>query len=125
MGHRMLAVGVLVLLWACGKSATGTANDPYNMTGNWAGSDSGVDMTMALVDRPGGFVDGTGQLSSFGSGILLTVSGSRNGQGFMLTISHTGFQSAKYSGAVRNDSTLEGQLNESGFSGFPMVMHKN
>jgi len=26
---------------------------------------------------------------------------------------------------VRNDSTLDGQLNESGFSGFPMVMHKN
>lgn len=125
MGHRIAAVAVLFLLWACGKSATGNSNDPYSMTGDWAGTDSGIDMSMSLVDKTGGFVDGTGQVTGFGAGVLLTVSGSRNGQAFTLTISHPGFQNATYAGAVRNDSTLDGHLNGSGFAGFAMLMHRN
>ncbi len=120
----LLTLVFVCSLAACKKDATGS-NDPYSMAGSWQGSNQGTNMAMDLTDKPGGYVNGTGQITGFGGGVVVDVDGTRNGQGFMLTISHPGYQSAQYAGAVRNDSTLDGQLNGSGFAGLTMVLHRN
>jgi hypothetical protein len=124
----MRAVGVFAILALCvacgGDNGTGVNNSPSALTGKWHGTNSGTDLDLTLSENGGGAVHGTGQLSGFAGGIIVNADGSHSGTGFTITLSHTGFQSATYAGAMLADTLLAGSINGSGFVNFNETLYR-
>jgi hypothetical protein len=121
----ILVLTTLVLSLACsGNDGTGVNNSPTALTGQWHGTNAGVVMDLDVTENMAGQVQGTGQLSGFASGIVVAASGSHSGTGFTVTLSHTGYQSATYSGAELADALLAGSLNGSGFVNFAITLYR-
>lgn len=123
---RLLAVGCLLVVWGCGGDG-GTGENNVSITGTWDGgaiAAPGVflNLTFTLNDADG-TVTGSGNISLPGAACNVGVSGTRDGDSFVLTLNCPGFEAWGYRGTATPDR-LNGKFNGSGFTNFTFTMAK-
>ena len=123
---RLLAVVGLLVVAGCGGDG-GSGENNVSITGTWDGgaiAAPGVFLNLTFtLDDADGTVTGSGNISLPGAACNVGVSGTRDGDGFVLTLNCPGFQAWGYRGTATPDR-LNGKFNGSGFTNFTFTMAK-
>lgn len=122
MRLRILVLIVLaVMSAACGDSVTGP--DRVSINGTWAGSSSGLTVTVTM-NEAGGTVSGSGNLSGPGGSTATQVHGTRAGANLSLTLSAQGFEPTNFTGTIQSNTLITGSLTGSGFNNMAITLNK-
>jgi hypothetical protein len=122
----LLALGCWGAVAGCGGDG-GTGENDVSIEGTWDGGaipSPGVflNLTFTLADA-NGTITGDGSISVPGEACNVSVTGTRNGDSFTLSLNCPGFQPWGYSGTA-TATLLNGKFNGSGFTNFQFTMSK-
>jgi hypothetical protein len=121
---RLAVVCVLLAGIGCGGDGGGGPNE-IAITGTWDGGAipaPGLFLNLTFtLDDAGGTVTGSGSISVPGDACPVSVTGTRDGDSFVLTLTCPGFQAWGYAGTA-TASLLNGKFNGSGFNNFQFTM---